>query len=132
MDFYRKNMIQTGQTDKAVLANTAPCLIIEPFLNSTYNGYQDPMHASKPISNSMIRNNQPDDALVELDSFGWNGDDALTLDASINPLGNIPLPYIPEQLLCSLSNTMFEPKQYAEEEGELKKTNSHAKKNHKV
>ena len=131
MDFYRKNMIQTGQTDKAELANA----MIEPFLNSTYNGYQDPMHAFKPISNSIIRgtsNNQPDDALVELDSFGWNGDDALTLDASINPLGNIPLPYIPEELLCSLSYTMFEPKQLAAEGEELKKINSHAKKNHKV
>ena len=133
------NMTQSADAD--------PCLLIDPILNSwlspfsekyfyaaNTDGYQNPMHAFKPISNSMIRgtsNNQPGDALVGTDTFGWTG--VGSADASsINALGSMPLPYIPKELLCSLSNTMFEPKQLAAEGEELIKINSHYKRNHKV
>ena len=140
-------MMQNRNANMTQSAEADPCLLIDPILNSwlspfsekyfyaaNTNGYQNPMHAFKPISNSMIRgtsNNQPGDALVGTDSFGCNGIGSAHT-ASINALGSMPLPYIPKELLCSLSNTMFEPKHLAAEEGELKKINSHSKRNHKV
>lgn len=139
MQFRNANMTQSADAD--------PCLIIDPILNSLLspfsgkysyaanaNGYQVPMHACKPISNSMFRettNIHPCDALVGLESFGCN-DLASAHDAPISPLGNMPLPYIPDELLCSLSNALFEPKPLQVQEEDLKKINSHSKRNHKV
>jgi hypothetical protein len=137
--FYKKNMIKFGGANMLQSASADPNLILDPVLNSwmipisgklfyseNANRFQDPMHAWKPIGNGMRSSCNEVVPPLERNSV------TSANDLPIKPLENIPLPYIPEELLCSLSNTMFEPKQLVDYREDSKKNNSHSRKNHKV
>ena len=140
------NNAQSANADLGSLLDPFVNSWISPFADKSYhsnNAYQQSMHACKPIGNNQLQSNMnplvaftridsPSSDFPSSDHSGYNSSGSLHDES--NAMGGVTLPFIPDELLYSLSSVMFEPKQSAvqKDDGLLKKINSHSKRNHKV
>ena len=123
--------------------NEIPGCISDPFLNSwLYENYnlvghdnQSQMHSFKQGYNHQTAgqfDKVQSDELIMDNLYGHNG----LASVDIFHENNVPLPYIPERLLESLSKSIFSAKSSAiplkPKSAITKKINSHSKKEHQV